>query len=86
MGTGNPTDIIFALYTGVFLNLGTNRRYDKGFDAARELIESGDLGELKTIIVHSTSSLFNGVFSDTLFPNTQQNKIHHRLDSITTMC
>ena len=45
---------------GVFLNLGTNRRYDKGFDAARELIESGDLGALKTIIVHSTSSLFNG--------------------------
>ena len=45
---------------GVFLNLGTNRRYDKGFDAARELIESGDIGALKTIIVHSTSSLFNG--------------------------
>ena len=45
---------------GVFLNLGTNRRYDKGFDAARELIASGDIGLLKTLIVHSTSSLFNG--------------------------
>ena len=45
---------------GVFLNLGTNRRYDVGFDAAYEKIWSGDIGKLKTIIVHSTSSLFNG--------------------------
>jgi predicted dehydrogenase len=45
---------------GVSLNLGTNRRYDPGFDAARALIESGDVGALKSIIVHSTSSLFNG--------------------------
>ena len=45
---------------GVFLNLGTNRRYDVGFDAAYKKIWSGDIGKLKTIIVHSTSSLFNG--------------------------
>ena len=28
---------------GVYLNLGTNRRYDVGFDAARALIAGGSL-------------------------------------------
>ena len=45
---------------GVALNMGTNRRYDTGFDAAHELIHSGELGRLKSIVVHTTSSLFNG--------------------------
>ena len=45
---------------GVYVNLGTNRRYDRGFDAARDLIASGKIGALKTVIVHSTSQLFNG--------------------------
>ena len=45
----------------VILNLGTNRRYDNGYQAARAKIWGGDLGALKTIVMHSTSSLFNGV-------------------------
>jgi|EP01043_Picozoa_sp_COSAG02_P002998 predicted dehydrogenase len=45
---------------GVILNLGTNRRYDNGYEAARAKIWSGELGSLKTIVMHSTSSLFNG--------------------------
>ena len=45
---------------GVFVNMGTLRRYDAGYDAARQLVWSGDLGKLKTIIAHSTANLFNG--------------------------
>jgi predicted dehydrogenase len=45
---------------GVILNLGTNRRYDNGYEAARQKIWSGDLGALKTVVMHSTTSLFNG--------------------------
>ena len=40
--------------------MGTNRRYDPGYEAARQKIWSGDLGQLKTIVMHSMSSLFNG--------------------------
>ena len=35
-------------------------RYDNGYEAARQKIWSGDYGALKTIVMHSTSSLFNG--------------------------
>ena len=35
-------------------------RYDNGYEAARQKIWSGDFGALKTIVMHSTSSLFNG--------------------------
>ena len=45
---------------GVHLNLGTNRRWDPGFDTMKDVIDSGRLGGLKTLILHSTSSLFNG--------------------------
>jgi|EP01047_Picozoa_sp_COSAG01_P052778 predicted dehydrogenase len=45
----------------VALNMGTNRRYDTGYDAACELIHSGEIGALKSIVVHSTSALFNGL-------------------------
>ncbi len=45
---------------GVFFNLGTNRRYDTGFDKMKEVIDSGDLGRLKSLIAYSTSALFNG--------------------------
>ena len=45
---------------GVIVNMGTLRRYDAGYDAAQRLVHSGELGQLKTIIAHSTSSLFNG--------------------------
>jgi predicted dehydrogenase len=44
---------------GVALNMGTNRRWHPGFDAMRELIVSGELGALKTLVVYSTGALFN---------------------------
>ena len=44
----------------VALNMGTNRRHDTGYDAACDLIHSGEIGALKSIVVHSTSALFNG--------------------------
>ena len=45
---------------GVWLNMGTNRRWDPGYDAMKRVIEGGDLGRLQTLVLHSTSSLFNG--------------------------
>ena len=44
---------------GIALNMGTNRRWHPGFDAMREVIVSGELGALKTIIVYSSGTLFN---------------------------
>ena len=40
---------------GVILNLGTNRRYDKGFDAARQLIESGTCRSTDLVVDCSAS-------------------------------
>ena len=45
---------------GVILNLGTNRRWDPGYDAIKTIIDSGRIGGLKSLIHHSTSTLFNG--------------------------
>ena len=45
---------------GVFLNLGTNRRWDPGYDAMKALIDSGRIGALRSLIIHQTSALFNG--------------------------
>jgi scyllo-inositol 2-dehydrogenase (NAD+) len=44
---------------GVAFNMGTNRRWHPGFDAARELIASGQLGALKTLVIYSNGTLFN---------------------------
>lgn len=44
---------------GVHFNMGTNRRWNTGYDAMYELVRSGKLGSLKTLIVHSNSTLFN---------------------------
>ena len=44
---------------GAFFNLGTNRRWDPGFDKMKEVIDSGRLGGLKSLIAYSTSALFN---------------------------
>ncbi len=44
---------------GVAFNLGTNRRWDPGYDAMKSVIDSGDLGPLKALLLYSTSSLFN---------------------------
>ena len=45
---------------GVFFNLGTNRRWDRGFDLMKEVIDSGRLGKLKSLTIYSTGTLFNG--------------------------
>ncbi|MCZ6678845.1 MAG: Gfo/Idh/MocA family oxidoreductase, partial [Candidatus Poribacteria bacterium] len=44
---------------GVFLNLGTNRRWHTGFDKMKEIIDSGELGALKTLIIYANGTLFN---------------------------
>jgi predicted dehydrogenase len=45
--------------SGVSINMGTNRRWHTGVDAARRVIESGELGALKTIVLYATGALFN---------------------------
>ena len=45
---------------GAFFNLGTNRRWHPGFDKMKEVIDSGELGALKTLIIYGNHSLFNG--------------------------
>ena len=45
---------------GVRFNLGANRRYHTGFDKMKEVIDSGELGALRSLISYSTGSLFNG--------------------------
>ena len=44
---------------GVVFNLGTNRRWDPGFDKMKAIIESGELGALKTLIIYGNGTLFN---------------------------
>ena len=44
---------------GAFLNLGTNRRWDERYDRMKEIIDSGELGELQHLIVYSAGTLFN---------------------------
>lgn len=44
---------------GVFLNMGTNRRWHPGYAMMREMIESGELGPLRAVISYSTGTLFN---------------------------
>ena len=45
---------------GAVFNLGTNRRWDPGFDAMKDVIDSGRTGRLRSLIVHQTGPLFNG--------------------------
>ena len=44
---------------GVAFNLGTNRRWDPGYDRMKEVIDDGRLGALKSLIVFQTGNLFN---------------------------
>ena len=44
---------------GVFFNMGTNRRWDAGYDAMKAVIASGEIGKLKSLVIHLTGSLFN---------------------------
>ncbi len=43
---------------GVAFNLGANRRWHPGYDKMKEVIDSGRLGALKTVIVHEDGGLF----------------------------
>ena len=43
----------------VLFHLGTNRRWDVGYDAMVEVIESGRIGKLKSVVSHTTGTLFN---------------------------
>ena len=45
---------------GAVFNLGTNRRWDPGYDTMKEVIDGGRLGPLSSIIVYQNTSLFNG--------------------------
>jgi len=44
---------------GAFFNLGTNRRWHSGFDKMKEIIDSGELGALRTLIIYANGTLFN---------------------------
>ena len=44
---------------GAILNLGTNRRWGPGFDKMKEVIDSGELGALRSLIIYSNGTLFN---------------------------
>ena len=46
-------------HNGVAFNLGTNRRWDTGFDKMKEIIDSGELGALRTLIIYGNGTLFN---------------------------
>jgi predicted dehydrogenase len=45
---------------GAVFNMGTNRRWDPGYDAMKEVIDGGRIGRLRSLIVHQTGPLFNG--------------------------
>jgi predicted dehydrogenase len=44
---------------GVAFNLGTNRRWDTGYDRMKALIDGGALGTLRSILIYSNGTLFN---------------------------
>ena len=43
----------------VFFNMGTNRRWDPGYDTMKAVIDSGRIGNLIALVIHSTGHLFN---------------------------
>ena len=43
----------------VAFNLGTNRRWSPTYDRMKEVIDSGELGALQTLIVYNNGTLFN---------------------------
>jgi predicted dehydrogenase len=44
---------------GAILNLGTNRRWSPAYDQMKAIIDSGELGVLKSIIIYNNGTLFN---------------------------
>jgi predicted dehydrogenase len=43
----------------VALNLGTNRRWHPGYDNMKALIDSGELGALRSLVIYNNGTLFN---------------------------
>ena len=43
----------------VAFNLGTNRRWHTGFDEMKAIIDNGEIGRLRTLIIYSNGTLFN---------------------------
>ncbi|MEX1020392.1 MAG: Gfo/Idh/MocA family oxidoreductase [Litorilinea sp.] len=43
----------------VFFNLGTNRRWNPNYDAMKAVIDSGQLGELKSLVLYNNGTMFN---------------------------
>ncbi len=43
----------------VAFNMGTGRRWDTGYEAMKSLVHSGELGELRSIVLYGTGTLFN---------------------------
>lgn len=44
---------------GVFFNLGTNRRWSVEYDQMKAVVDSGELGALKSVIIYNNGTLFN---------------------------
>lgn len=44
---------------GVLFNMGTNRRWSSAYDKMKEVVDSGELGPLKSIIIYNNGTLFN---------------------------
>ncbi len=45
---------------GVFFNLGTNRRWHPGYNEIKRVMDSGQLGALRSLVVNSNGPLFAG--------------------------
>ena len=43
---------------GVAFNMGTQRRWDPGYDRVKEIVNGGDLGKLRTLISHHSGAVF----------------------------
>lgn len=43
----------------VAFNMGTHRRWDPGFESVKRMIDSGEMGALKNMVIYSTGALYN---------------------------
>ena len=44
---------------GVAFNMGANRRWSLHFDKVKEIVDSGELGPMKAMVIHNTNALYN---------------------------
>jgi predicted dehydrogenase len=43
----------------VIFNMGTNRRWDNGYDRMKEIVDSDEIGALQSFIIYANGTLFN---------------------------